>query len=134
MVDEKEWLASFMAIYEKSTPLIHVVSKLDAEGQPASLNDLADAHYGFTHILKSAKNLPTPKQRELKNIKNDFERTLASVIKAGEMAAKMLDDIRAGSKLSSRMHYSSMVGYIGHASVYHSSLLRGFEKVGITAV
>ena len=127
----EQWLKSFMAIYKQASPLIDTVAKLDTEGQPASLDSLLEAYRSFGPLLQALKEMPKPPQKELRNIKNDFEKTLSMCIKAGEMAMKMVDDLRHGANLASRMHFSTIVGYIGYAEIYYKVLLDRLTKIGV---
>lgn len=127
---QEQWLKQFMAIYEQSTPLIHTVAELSADRQPADLRSLIEARRSFPSLLLSLKEMPAPPQKELRNIKNDLEKTLSMCIKAGEMAIKMSDDIAHGANLASRMHFSSIVGYTSYAATYRASLLERLKKIG----
>ena len=128
---QKQCLKSFMAIYKQASPLIDAVAKLDTEGQPADLSSLLEAYRNFSPLLKSLKEMPKPSHKELRNIKNDFEKTLSMCIKAGEMAIKMVDDLGHEAKLASRMHFSSIVGYTGYAEIYYKSLQDRLTKIGV---
>lgn len=126
-----QWLKSFMVIYKQASPLIDTVAKLDTERQPADLNSLLEAYRSFGPLLQSLKEMPKPPHKELRNIKNDFEKTLSMCMKAGEMAIKMVDDLGHGAKLASRMHFSSIVGYISYAEIYYKALRDRLTKISV---
>jgi len=128
---KEQWLKSFMVIYKQASPLINTVAKLDAEGQPAGPDSFLEAYQNFRPLLQSLKEMPKPSHKELRNIKKDFEKTLSMCVKAGEMMIKMIDDLRHGSQLASRMHLASVVGYVSYAEIYHKSLLDRLSKVGV---
>ncbi|MEK7354246.1 MAG: hypothetical protein AABZ77_07060 [Chloroflexota bacterium] len=125
-----QWLKAFMVIYKQASPLIDTIAKLPTEGQPLDRRSLIEAYRSFGPLLKSLKGMPKPTHKELRNIKNDFKKTLSMCIKAGEMAVKMVDDLGHGYKLASRMHLSSIVGYMGYAGIYHKALLDRLAKNG----
>jgi len=129
---EEQWLDSFMAIYKQVSPLIDRVTKFNTEGGPADPGSLLEAYQSFSPLLQSLKEMPNPAQRELRKIKNDFEKTLSMCAKAGEMAIKMSDDLKHNAKLAARMHVSSVVGYISYAEIYHKALLGKLAKLGQT--
>ena len=126
-----QWLDSFMAIYREASPLINRVAKLSTEGQPADLYSLVEAHWSLDPLLQSSKRMPKPPQKELRNIKNDFEKMLSMCIKAGEMAMKMVDDLKHGARLASQMHFSSVVQYVGYAEIYRKALVKRLTKIGV---
>jgi hypothetical protein len=127
----EQWLKSFMAIYQQATPLIGKVAQLNSDGQPADLLSLVEAYRRFRPLLQSLKKLPKPPEKELRNIKNDFEKTLSMCVKAGEMAMKMSDDLAHGAHFASRLHLASIVGYIGYAEGYHKASLDRLTKIGV---
>lgn len=127
---QKQWLESFLTLYRQSTPLLHTVAQLDANGQPADPRSFVEALQHFPRILQSLEKLPTPQQKELQNIKDDFENTLIQCIEACGMMTKMIDDLAAGSKLEARMHFATVVSYISSAAIYRTSLLQRLNKVG----
>jgi hypothetical protein len=129
--EREQWLKSFKGIYKQTNPSIMKVTKLNSDGQPANPRSLLEAYHDFRPILQSLKNMPKPPEKELRKIKNDFERTLSMCIKAGEMAIKMLDDLNHGARLASRMHVASIVGYVNYAALSHKSLIERLNKIGI---
>ena len=75
--------------------------------------------------------MPKPPHKELRNIKNDLEKTLSMCVKAGEMATKTVDDVERGAKLASRIHFSSLTGYISYAKINYQFLLDHLTKIGV---
>ena len=128
---ERDWFESFMLIYNQASPLVDTVAKLDSEGQPANPGSLLEAYQSLLPLLQSLKDMPKPPEKELRKVKDDFERTLSMCVKAGEMAMKMLDDLNHGAKLAARMHVASIVGYVNYAAIYHKDLIKRLTKIGV---
>ena len=127
---ERDWLQSFMLIYNQASPLIDTVAKLDSEGQPANPGNLLEAYRNLLPLHQSLKDMPKPPEKELRKVKDDFERALSMCVKAGEMAIKMLDDLDRGAKLAARMHVASIVGYVNYAAIYRKDLIKRLNKIG----
>ncbi len=123
--EEDLWLQLFLPLYTQAAPLIQIITKLDANALPANLRTLAEANWKLRPILKSLKGLPNPKQKDLRNIKKDFENVLVRCIKAGETGMKMLDDLSHGApQIAIRMRLTTIVGYTTQASIYYESLCK----------
>jgi ribosomal protein L37E len=125
------WLQSFMRIYNEASPLIDTMTELNSEGQPANP---ASLHEGYPELLalhQSIKDMPKPSDKELRKVKDDFEKTVSMCMKAQEMTMKMLDDVDHGAKLASRMHLASLVGYVNYAATYRGYLIKRLTKIGV---
>lgn len=117
-VDKEEterWLKAFMPIYEQSATLIYKIAKIDAEGLPADLPTLMEGNAKLPTILKSVKDLPKPKEKELHKLKKDFENVLDACIKAGGWGVKLSRD-------PNRVRFSNIVFWTSMASSFMESL------------
>lgn len=83
---KNEWLGEFMALYEQASPIINVVIRKSADGMPASPLDLMEG-LKLRPMLELAKKLSKPKEKELREAKNEFEQVLSSCIKIADAAA-----------------------------------------------
>jgi len=83
---KNEWLGEFMALYEQASPIINVVTRKSADSMPASPLDLMEG-LKLRPMLELAKKLSKPKEKELREAKNEFEQVLSSCIKIADAAA-----------------------------------------------
>jgi hypothetical protein len=83
---KNKWLGKFMALYEQASPIINVVTRKNADGMPASPLDLMEG-LKLCPMLELAKKLSKPKEKELREAKNEFEQVLSSCIKIADAAA-----------------------------------------------
>ena len=90
--ETERWLKGFMPLYQQAATLIHKIAKFDAEGLPTDLPTLLDGNVKLPPILKSVKELPKPKEKELRKLKKDFENVLDACIKASEWGVKFSQD------------------------------------------
>ena len=128
---QDQWLQAFMQLYEQAAPLIQRTAKPDTDGLPADLETLIEAARKLPPILESVKNLPKPKQKEFRNIKNDFKNVLSRCIKAGETGIKLLDDLNHGAKMAARIRLATIVGYTGQANAYYESLSKRLASLSV---
>jgi len=59
----------------------------------------------------------------------DLQQALSMCIKAGEMANKMVDDLRYNAQSASRMHLASIVGYINYAKIYDAEFTKKMNQL-----
>jgi hypothetical protein len=128
---DRDWLKSFMLIYNEASPLIDTMTELNSEGQPANPASLHEGYPELLALRQSIKDMPKPSDKELRKAKDDFEKTVSMCIKAQEMTKKMLDDIDHGAKLAARMHVASIVGYVNYAATYRKYLIKRLTKIGV---
>jgi len=128
---DKEWLTVFLPVYNQARPTIETVAKLDSDGDPASPESLVEGCRALRPALQSVRGMPTPPNKELRKIKGDLEKTLEMSIKAGEMASKMIDDYAHGAQTAARMHFASIVGYVGYAGSYHKLVRERLTRIGM---
>ena len=83
---KNEWLPEFMALYEQAAPIINVVIRKSADGMPASPLDLMEG-LKLRPMLERAKKLSKPREKEVREAKNEFEQVLSSCIKIADAAA-----------------------------------------------
>ena len=81
-------------------------------------------------LLKTLKNLPKPKQKELQNVKKDLEKVILNCIKASDIGDKFLDDVTHGANaITQRMRVSTIVGYISFAQSYNESFKKRLSQL-----
>ena len=72
---EVEWLQAFLPLYEKARPLVQKVGKcVRSEDEKAAVEALKEAVQKLPSILHEMKATPNPKDKELKEIKNKFQK------------------------------------------------------------
>lgn len=84
--EKSEWLPEFMVLYQQAAPIINIVTRKSADGMPASPLDLMEG-LKLRPMLERAKKLSKPKDKELREAKNEFEKVLSSCIKIADSAA-----------------------------------------------
>jgi len=84
--EKSEWLPEFMALYEQAAPIINVVIRKSDDGMPASPLDLMEG-LKLRPMLERAKKLSKPKDKELREAKNEFEQVLSRCVKIADAAA-----------------------------------------------
>jgi hypothetical protein len=84
--EKNEWLPEFMALYEQASHIINVVTSKSTDGTPASPLDLMEG-LKLRPMLERAKKLSKPKDKELRQAKNEFEQVLSRCIKIADAAA-----------------------------------------------
>ncbi len=125
----EQWLESFMVLYNQTSPLIDIIAKFSDGGEPAEFGSLFKASRSLEPLSQSLKEMPNPPQKELRHIKNDLEKTLSMCLKAGKMVTKTIEDLKRGSRFSSRMHFKSIAGYASYAEIYHKALVKRLAKI-----
>ena len=115
-VDSEEaerWLKAFMPLYEQAATLTHKISEVDNDGVPTDLTALREINAKLPPILKSVKEMPKPKSKELRRLKKDFKLALDACIKASKWRLKQ-------SQKSSRFRFS--------VTVFWTTLAIGFME------
>lgn len=87
--EAKRWLQAFMPLYEQAATITHNIAQVNADGLPTDLTTLREINAKLPPILKSAKEMPKPKDKELRRLKKDFRLTLDACIKASKWRAKL---------------------------------------------
>jgi len=87
--EEDERLREFMLLYEQAAPIIRNVIKKGADGSPSSPLELMDG-LKLRPMLEHAQKLPKPENRELQEVRKEFEQLLLSCIKVAETAAEFV--------------------------------------------
>jgi hypothetical protein len=114
----EEWLKAFMPLYEQAAPLIrNIAKKVDADGLQTDVGSLVEGYEKLPPILQSVKEIPKPKEKELRKLKKDFEDLLYSYIRAGEWGIKFVQD-------PSRIRFGSIVFFTNVAN----GLMESFSK------
>ena len=116
--DRKEaerWLQAFMPLYEQATTITHNIAQVNADGLPTDLTTLREINAKLPPILKSAKEMPKPKDKELRRLKKDFRLTLDACIKASKWRAKL-------SQKPNRVRFSVTVFWTSLANSFMESL------------
>ncbi|MFC2022752.1 hypothetical protein ACFLTL_01135 [Chloroflexota bacterium] len=128
---KNDWLKSFMLIYYQAIPLIDTTLKMDTEAEPPYLESMIEAYHLLPPMLQAIKKMHKPSDKELSKIKVDFERTLRTSIKAGEMALKAVDDYSHGAQTATRMRFAAIIGLVNLTKTNHESLLQRLAKIGV---
>jgi len=116
---KNEWLGEFMALYEQASPIINVVTRKSADGMPASPLDLMEG-LKLRPMLELAKKLSKPKEKELREAKNEFEQVLSSCIKIADAAADFVSG--GGQALLGGPDFARIVDGIETANVLMGKL------------
>jgi len=90
-VDREEaerWLKTFMSLYDQAATLTQNIAQVDADGLPTDLTALKEIGIKLPPILKSVKEMPKPKGKELRRLKKDFKLTLDACISASKWGIK----------------------------------------------
>jgi len=124
------WLETFTSLYEQSSVFIHCITdKVNADGLPADLAALPEVVQKLSPLLKSVRELPRPRQRELRRLKKDLKLTIDACIKAGKWRIKY-------SRKASRFRLSATVFWTSLAVSFSESLslklalLNGYVSYG----
>jgi hypothetical protein len=116
--ERAQWLKAFMPLYEQAAPLIrNIAKKVDADGLRTDVGSLVEGYEKLPPILQSVKEIPKPKEKELRKLKKDFEDLLVSCIRAGEWGIKFVQD-------PSRIRFGSIVFFTSVAN----GLMESFSK------
>jgi len=115
--ERAQWLKAFMPLYEQAAPLIRNIAKVDADGSPTDVGNLIEGYEKLPPILQSVKEIPKPREKELRKLKKDFEDLLYSCIRAGEWGIKFVQD-------PSRIRFASIVFFTNAAN----GLMESFSK------
>jgi len=116
---KNEWLGEFMALYEQASPIINVVTRKSADSMPASPLDLMEG-LKLRPMLELAKKLSKPKEKELREAKNEFEQVLSSCIKIADAAADFVSG--GGQALLGGPDFARIVDGIETANVLMGKL------------
>jgi hypothetical protein len=117
-VDKEEaerWLEIFMPLYEETAPLAHKISEVNADGLPTDLIALKEISIKLPPILKSMKEMPKPKNKELCSLKKDLKLSLDACIKASKWVLKL-------NQKPSRVRFSVAVFWTSLAISFTESL------------
>jgi hypothetical protein len=87
--EKSEWLPEFMALYQQASPIITIVTRRSADGMPASPLDLMEG-LKLRPMLERMKKLSKPKDKELREAKNEFEQVMSNCIKIADAAADFI--------------------------------------------
>lgn len=107
--EDELWLQEFMLLYQKDDTLVQKIVKVDANGSPADLQTLIKGYEKLPSILQAIKELPKPKEKELRKLKDNYRDVLVSCIKAGDWAIKLTQD-------PSRVRFANIVLFTTLAS------------------
>jgi hypothetical protein len=116
---KNEWLPEFMTLYEQAAPIINVVTRKSADGMPSSPLDLMEG-LKLRPMLELAKKLSKPKEKELREVKNEFEQVLSSCIKIADAAADFVSG--GGQALLGGPDFARIVDGIETANVLMGKL------------
>lgn len=128
--EQGQWLRVFMPLYEQVAPLIRDIAKLDTNNQPADLSTLLEGGQKLPPILESVKKMPKPKQKELRSIKQEFEKVLHCCIKASESGAILVDSVALRDwQITQRMRFSNIIVWTIQAQTWYKSLSKKLDSL-----
>jgi hypothetical protein len=113
--EAEKWLKTFMILYQQASALTHKISEVNADGLPSDLTALKEASEKLPPILKSVKEMPKPKEKELRRLKKDLRLTVDACIKAGKWVIKL-------NQKPSRFRFSVAVFWTSLAISFTESL------------
>ena len=113
--EAKRWLQTIMPLYKKTAILTQNIAQVNADGLPTDLTALREISLKLPPILKSVKEMPKPKSKELRRLKKDFKLALDACIKASKWRIKQ-------SQKSSRFRLSVTVFWTSLAISFMESL------------
>lgn len=113
--EAQRWLKLFIPLYEQAATLTHNIAQVNADGLPTDLTSLREISIKLPPILKSVKEMPKPKSRELRRLKKDFKLALDACIKASKWRIKQ-------SQKSNRFRFSVTVFWAALAISFMESL------------
>jgi hypothetical protein len=87
--EKDEWHTEFVALCEQASPIINVVIRKSADGMTASPLDLMEG-LKLRPMLERSKKLSKPKDKELREAKDEFEQILSGCIKIADAAANFV--------------------------------------------
>jgi len=109
----EQWLKTFMSLYEQTIIITPKISEVDSDGMPTDVTALIEINIKLLPILKSLKEMPKPKNKELRRLRKDFKLTLDACITAGKWGIKL-------NQKSSRFRFS--------VTIFWTSLAISFKK------
>ena len=114
--EAKRWLETLMPLYEQASIFIHsVTDKVNADGLPTDLTALPEVILKLSPVLKSVREMPKPRHRELRRLWKDLKLTLDACIKASKWRIKH-------SRKASRIRLSATVFWTSLAISFSESL------------
>ncbi len=113
----EHWLQEFMTLYKQADTLIHKIAEVDADGTPTDLTTLLEGYEKLPPILKSVKEIPKPKEKELRKLKRELQDILDACIKASEWGVKLAQD-------PNRVRFANIVFW----TTFASGLMESFSK------
>ncbi|MFC2026937.1 hypothetical protein ACFLUX_03100 [Chloroflexota bacterium] len=114
--EARRWLETLMPLCEQASIFIHsVTDKVNADGLPTDLTALPEAILKLSPVLKSVREMPKPRNRELRLLRKDLKLTLDACIKASKWRIKH-------SRKASRIRLSATVFWTSLAISFSESL------------
>ncbi|MBN2463787.1 MAG: hypothetical protein JXB43_09355 [Dehalococcoidia bacterium] len=110
---EDERSREFLLLYEQALPFISAVVTKSPDGLPASPLDLMEG-LKLRPMLKHAKKLSKPKEKELQEAKKTFEQLLEICVKVGETAADFVT--AGGQKIPTEANFARLADGVEKAS------------------
>jgi hypothetical protein len=124
------WLEKFIPLYEQASIFIHrIIDKINADGLPADLSALPEVIQKLSPLLKSVRELPRPRQIELRRLKKDLKITIDVCIKASKWRIKHSHkDSRF--RLSAAVFWTSLAVSFSESLSLKLALLTGYASYG----
>jgi hypothetical protein len=108
-------------LYEQALPFISAVVTKSPEGLPASPLDLMEG-LKLGPMLKHAKKMPKPTEKELQEAKKTFEQLLDACVKVGEKAADFVSS--SGQVIPTEANFTRLADGVEKASILMGQLSR----------
>jgi hypothetical protein len=124
------WLEIFMPLYEQASVFTHCVTdNVNADGLPVDLAALPEVIQKLSPLLKSVRELPRPRQIELRRLKKDLKLTIDACIKAGKWRIKHSQKA-SRVRLSVTVFWTSLAVSFSESLSLKLSLLTGYASNG----
>jgi hypothetical protein len=124
------WLEKFIPLYEQASIFIHrIIDKINADGLPADLSALPEVIQKLSPVLKSVRELPRPRQIELRRLKKDLKLTIDVCIKASKWRIKHSHKA-SRFRLSAAVFWTSLAVSFSESLSLKLALLTGYASYG----
>lgn len=126
--EQIEYLNTLVSIYQNLNPPLSSIAKIE-NNMPPDLEILFQAHSNYQLTLQNIRMFNKAPHKDLQRMAKNLQQALLMCIKAGEMADKMVDDLRYNAQSASRMHFASIVGYINYAKIYDAEFTKKMNQL-----
>jgi hypothetical protein len=120
--ETEQWLKTFMSLYQQAIMATPKISEVDRDGVPTDVTALREISIKLLPILKSVKEMPKPKNKELRRLKKDLKLTLEACISASKWGIKL-------NQKSSRLRFSTTIFWTSLAISFKESLSKNLAAL-----